>query len=91
MNPVRPQTYATQLVFGYRTRHRADTASSTPIEATVVFFVVLVALLAAWVAGVVQLFQKGRRILGFISLAGIVIPIVMIVGYVGWFVKPVDR
>ncbi len=56
-----------------------------------VFFVVLVVLFAAWVAGVVQLFQKGRRTLGFISLAGIVIPIVMVVGYAGWFVKPVDR
>ena len=56
-----------------------------------VFFVVLVALFAAWVVGVVKLFQKGWRTLGYISLAGIVIPIVAPVGYAGWFVKPVDE
>ena len=56
-----------------------------------VFFMVLVALFAAWVAGVVKLFRKGRRTLAIIALAGIVIPIVALVGYAGWFVEPVDQ
>lgn len=55
------------------------------------FFGVLVALVAAWAAGIVKLFRKGRRTLGFIALAGILIPILVVVGYAGWFVKPVDQ
>ena len=56
-----------------------------------VFFAVVVALFVAWVVGVVKLFEKGWRTLAFISLAGFVIPIVIVVGYAGWFVKPVDE
>ncbi len=55
------------------------------------YFVIQVELFVAWVAGVVKLFEKGWRMLAFISLAGIVIPIVIVVGYAGWFVKPVDE
>ena len=57
-----------------------------------VFFVVLIALFAAWVVGVLKLFQKGWRTLGFIALAGIfILPIIGVVGYAGWFVEPADR
>ncbi len=56
-----------------------------------VFLGVLIVLFAAWVVGTVKLFQKGRRTLGFIALAGILVPIVALVGYAGWFVQPVDQ
>ncbi len=65
--------------------------SSTPIEALVVFLGILIVFVAAWVGGVVKLFQKGRRTLGFIAIAGILIPVVALVGFAGWFVQPVDE
>ncbi len=90
MNPDRLYSLNTQLVFGYPTRHRTNGVVDTN-RGLVVFFVVLVALFAAWVVGVVKLFQKGRRTLGFVAVAGVLIPIVALVGFAGWFVEPVDQ
>jgi len=55
------------------------------------FLGVLIALIAAWGAGVVMLFRKGWRVLGIIALAGAFVPLVLLVGFAGWFVDPVDR
>jgi len=47
----------------------------------------LVALLVLWVMGIVKLFQKNQTTLAWIALAGIVIPLVGLVGFAGWFVE----
>ena len=48
----------------------------------------LAMILALWIVGVVKLFQKRRRVLAWISLAGIIIPFILPIGFVGWFIRP---
>jgi hypothetical protein len=48
----------------------------------------LAMILASWIVGVVRLFQKRRHILGWIALAGLVIPFLAPIGFAGFFVKP---
>jgi hypothetical protein len=48
----------------------------------------LAMILAIWIVGVVKLFQKRRRVLAWISLAGIIIPFILPVGFIGWFIRP---
>jgi hypothetical protein len=48
----------------------------------------LAVILAAWIVGIVRLFQKRRRILGWIALAGLIIPFLAPIGFFGWFIKP---
>jgi cytochrome bd-type quinol oxidase subunit 1 len=43
-------------------------------------------LLVLWVMGVLKLFQKDHRTLGWVAIVGIIIPILALVGYAGWFV-----
>jgi hypothetical protein len=46
-----------------------------------------IALIVTWVLGVVKLFQKNHATLGWVAIVGIIIPIVALVGYAGWFVE----
>jgi hypothetical protein len=48
----------------------------------------LAVILAVWIVGIVKLFQKRRRILGWIALAGLIIPFLAPIGFFGWFIKP---
>ncbi len=48
--------------------------------------VIGVVLIVAWVMGVMKLFQKNHTTLGWVAIVGIIIPIVALVGYAGWFV-----
>ncbi|MFV1990809.1 MAG: hypothetical protein ACC652_08740 [Acidimicrobiales bacterium] len=48
----------------------------------------LAVVLAAWVIGIVRLFQKHRKILAWIALSGIIIPFVAPIGFIGWFIRP---
>ncbi len=48
----------------------------------------LAVILAAWIVGIVRLFQKRRRILGWVALAGVIIPFLAPIGFIGWFIKP---
>jgi hypothetical protein len=36
----------------------------------------------------VKLFHKNQRVLAWIAIVGIIVPIVALVGYAGWFVDP---
>ncbi len=49
---------------------------------------IIVGLLVLWIMGVVKLFQKNQRVLACIAIVGIIVPIVALVGYAGWFVDP---
>ena len=55
------------------------------------FLGVLITLGAFWIVGIVKLFQKGRTTLGYLAMAGILIPIIAPVGFAGWWIKPVDE
>jgi hypothetical protein len=48
----------------------------------------LAVILAVWIVGIVRLFQKHRRILAWIALAGLIIPFLAPIGFLGWFIKP---
>ncbi len=68
-----------------------DTRGSVRLEVEIDVFVaapLLAIILAGWIVGVVKLFQKRRRILAWISLAGIVIPFILPLGFIGWFIRP---
>ncbi len=59
------------------------------VEIGVLVAVPLLALiLAGWIVGVVKLFQKHRRVLAWIALAGIAIPFILPIGFIGWFIRP---
>jgi hypothetical protein len=47
----------------------------------------VIGLIALWAIGVIKLFQKNQTILAWIAIVGIIIPIVGLVGYSGWFVQ----
>jgi cytochrome bd-type quinol oxidase subunit 1 len=49
---------------------------------------IIVGLLVSWIMGVVKLFHKNQRVLAWIAIVGIIVPIVALVGYAGWFVDP---
>lgn len=70
---------------------QGKTSHNTIVEAQVVLFALLIALFVAWVMGIAKLFKKGRRTLGYIALAGILIPLIGLVGYAGWWIKPIDE
>jgi hypothetical protein len=46
-----------------------------------------IGLLMLWIMGVVKLFQKNQQVLGWVAIAGIIVPIIALVGYAGWFVS----
>jgi hypothetical protein len=48
----------------------------------------LAVILAAWIVCIVRLFEKRHRILGWIALAGVIIPLLAPIGFLGWFIKP---
>ncbi|MCJ7779519.1 MAG: hypothetical protein MUQ27_01710 [Acidimicrobiia bacterium] len=48
---------------------------------------VSVGLLVLWIMGVVKLFQKGHTSLGWVAVVGIIIPVIALVGFAGWFVQ----
>ena len=46
-----------------------------------------IGLLVTWVLGVMKLFQKNYITLGWVAIVGIIVPIIALVGYAGWFVE----
>jgi hypothetical protein len=46
-----------------------------------------IGLLVTWVLGVMKLFQKNYTTLGWVAIVGIIVPIIALVGYAGWFVE----
>jgi hypothetical protein len=50
-----------------------------------VLAIALLGLVVIWVWGVVKLFQKNHRTLGWVALAGLILPPLMLVGYARWF------
>jgi hypothetical protein len=46
-----------------------------------------IGLLVTWVLGVRKLFQKNYTTLGWVAIVGIIVPIIALVGYAGWFVE----
>lgn len=48
---------------------------------------VCVGLLVLWIIGVVKLFQKGYPSLGWVAVVGIIVPVIALVGFAGWFVR----
>jgi hypothetical protein len=51
---------------------------------------VLLGFAVLWVMGVVRLFQKGYSGLGWVAIVGIIIPVIALVGFAGWFVQDRD-
>lgn len=48
--------------------------------------VIALGLLTLWVMGVVKLLHKNQTVLGWIAIAGIIDPLVSLIGFAGWFV-----
>ncbi len=51
---------------------------------------VFLPLMILWVIGVVRLFRNGHQTLGIVALIGMVVPLLGLVGYAGWFLGPKD-
>lgn len=49
---------------------------------------VSIGLLVLWIMGVAKLFRKGHRTLGWVAIVGLLVPIIALVGYAGWFIQP---
>ncbi len=56
-----------------------------------VIAVIIIGLVVIWIMGVMKLFQKDHRTLGWVAIVGIIIPIIALVGYAGWFVEDRSR
>ncbi len=53
-----------------------------------VIVAVAIGLFVLWLMGVIKLFQKNQTVLGWIAVAGIIVPPIGLVGFSGWFVGP---
>ena len=53
----------------------------------VVFVLLLPVLIVLWLIGVIKLFQKNQTTLGWIAVAGIIVPFIGFVAYAGYFVE----
>lgn len=49
--------------------------------------ILLFAIVGGWIAGTIQLFQKGYPLLGWLSLGGFIFFPLGFVGYVGLFIQ----